>query len=58
MSNTKIITFDFFVPSPRVRVCQAWCASMVKFVGRNAIVDGNVGGGGGGGAAAALLEWW
>lgn len=40
VSNTKRTTFDFLVPRPRVRVCQAWCAKMVKFVGKNAVVEG------------------
>ena len=30
------------MPSPRVRVCHAWCARIVKFVGRKAVVDGKV----------------
>ncbi|MFS7957886.1 hypothetical protein Hanom_Chr07g00671691 [Helianthus anomalus] len=39
-SNTNITTFDFLVPKPRVSVCHAWWAKMVKFVGRNVVVEG------------------
>lgn len=35
-SNTKTTTLDFFVPRPKVSVCHAWWARMVKFVGRKA----------------------
>lgn len=40
-SNTNTTTFDFFVPSPSVKVCHAWCARMVKLVGKYAVVEGN-----------------
>lgn len=43
VSKTKRSTFDFFVPSPSVRVCQAWCAKIVKFVGKKAVVEGKGG---------------
>ncbi|KAL0540915.1 hypothetical protein IC582_020940 [Cucumis melo] len=42
-SNTKRRTLDFLVPRPKVRVCQAWCARIVKFVGMKAVADGNGG---------------
>lgn len=38
-------TFVFLVPRPKVSVCHAWCAKMVKFVGMKAVVDGNPGDG-------------
>ncbi|MFS8012763.1 hypothetical protein Hanom_Chr14g01324681 [Helianthus anomalus] len=44
-SNTNMTTLDFLVPRPRVSVCHAWWAKMVKFVGRNAVVEGKVCGG-------------
>ena len=28
------------MPRPSVRVCQAWCARIVKFVGKKAVVEG------------------
>lgn len=40
VSKTKSTTLDFLVPRPSVRVCQAWCARMVKFVGKKAVVEG------------------
>lgn len=40
VSKTNRSTFDFFVPRPSVRVCQAWCARIVKFVGTKAVVEG------------------
>jgi len=39
-SKTNNSTLDFLVPRPSVKVCQAWCAKMVKFVGRKAVVEG------------------
>eukprot|EP01018_Ginkgo_biloba_P027822 Gb_27098 [translate_table: standard] len=39
-SNTKTTTLDFLVPRPRVRVCQACCARMEKFVGMKAAAVG------------------
>lgn len=35
-----------------MRVCQAWWARIVKFVGRKAVVDGN------GGFVIVVVVWW
>lgn len=40
-----MMTLDFLVPKPSVSVCQAWCAKMVKFEGRKAMVEGRACGG-------------
>ncbi|CAE6076342.1 unnamed protein product [Arabidopsis arenosa] len=39
VSNTNTTTLDFLVPRPSVSVCHAWCARIVKFVGRYAAVE-------------------
>ena len=51
VSKTNRSTLDFLVPRPSVRVCQAWCAKIVKFVGKKAVVEGK-------GSLLLLLLLW